>query len=75
MRVPTVYFQPLDIGARMLDEHAQTLIARGDDSTLVPDRGEDAGTLVELSSDLGTMVINTDDEDDNDGSQTMKSKS
>ncbi len=41
-----------------------TMIAHADCGTLVPD-----GTMVELESNLGTMVINSDSED-----STMKSK-
>lgn len=45
-----------------------------DDGTLVPGKGtilpmSQSGTLVELQSELGTMVINTDIDE-----QTMKSK-
>lgn len=40
-----------------------TMIAHADCGTLVPD-----GTMVELESNLGTMVINSDSED-----STMKS--
>lgn len=43
-----------------------TMIAHTDCGTLVPD----SGTMVELESNLGTMVINSDSED-----STMKSKS
>lgn len=42
-----------------------TMIAHEDCGTLVPD----SGTMVELESNLGTMVINSDSED-----ATMKSK-
>lgn len=42
-----------------------TMIAHEDYGTLVPD----SGTMVELESNLGTMVINSDSED-----STMKSK-
>lgn len=42
-----------------------TMIAHADYETLVPD----SGTMVELESNLGTMVINTDTED-----STLKSK-
>lgn len=41
-----------------------TMIAHTDCGTLVPD----SGTMVELESNLGTMVINSDSED-----STMKS--
>ena len=41
------------------------MIAHADCGTLVPD----SGTMVELESNLGTMVINSDSED-----STMKSK-
>lgn len=47
-----------------------------DDATLVPDKGgtlvpsDLSGTMVDLESDLGTMVVNADSEDD----ETMKSK-
>lgn len=42
-----------------------TMIAHTNCGTLVPD----SGTMVELESNLGTMVINSDSED-----STMKSK-
>lgn len=42
-----------------------TMIAHEDCGTLVPD----SGTMVELNSNLGTMVINSDSED-----STMKSE-
>lgn len=47
------------------DEGDGTMIAHTDYSTLVPDNG----TMVELQSNLGTMVINSDSEE-----STMKSK-
>lgn len=43
----------------------ETMIAHTDCGTLVPD----TGTMVELESNLGTMVINSDSED-----STLKSK-
>lgn len=45
------------------DNFDGTMIAHADCGTLVPD-----GTMVELESNLGTMVINSDSED-----STMKS--
>lgn len=50
-------------GRDMLDDG--TMIAHEDCGTLVPD----SGTMVELQSNLGTMVINSDSED-----ATMKSE-
>lgn len=47
------------------DEGDGTMIAHTDCGTLVPDNG----TMVELQSNLGTMVINSDSEE-----STMKSK-
>lgn len=47
------------------DEGDGTMIAHTDYGTLVPDNG----TMVELQSNLGTMVINSDSEE-----STMKSK-
>lgn len=46
------------------DNSDGTMIAHTDCGTLVPD----SGTMVELESNLGTMVINSDSED-----STMKS--
>lgn len=60
----------------MDDTANQTIVSCTDDGTLVPDKGgtlvpsSPSGTLVELESELGTMVINNDSDDD----QTMKSK-
>lgn len=51
------------------------MVSCTDDGTLVPSKdgtlkhSSPSGTLVELESDLGTMVINSDVDD-----QTMKSK-
>lgn len=56
------------------DTANQTMLSCTDDRTLVPDKGgtlvpsSPSGTLVELESELGTMVINNDSDDD----QTMK---
>lgn len=53
---------------------SQTLVKCEDDGTLVPGKGgtlvpmSQTGTLVELQSELGTMVINSDVDE-----QTMKS--
>lgn len=58
---------PADTGTLVPDRDNGdgTMIAHGDYGTLVPD----SGTMVELQSNLGTMVINSDSED-----STMKSK-
>lgn len=58
---------PADTGTLVPDRDNGdgTMIAHGDYGTLVPD----SGTMVELESNLGTMVINSDSED-----STMKSQ-
>ncbi|XP_066149196.1 serine/threonine-protein kinase 3-like isoform X1 [Euwallacea fornicatus] len=60
----------------MLDDNvSQTIISNADEGTLVPDKcgtlTNITPTLVELESNLGTMIINTDGEDD----ETMKKHS
>ncbi|XP_060516090.1 serine/threonine-protein kinase hippo-like [Cylas formicarius] len=56
-----------------VDDGNQTILSCADEGTLVPDKGgtlvpsSPSGTLVELESNLGTMVINNDIDD-----QTMK---
>lgn len=50
---------PPDTGTLVPDRDDGTMIAHTDCGTLVPD----SGTMVELSSNLGTMVINSDSED------------
>lgn len=50
---------PPDSGTLVPDRGDGTMIAHTDCGTLVPD----SGTMVELSSNLGTMVINSDSED------------
>lgn len=56
------------------DAASQTMVSCTDERTLVPAKGgtlvssSPSGTLIELDSELGTMVINTDSDED----QTMK---
>ena len=45
-----------------------TMIAHGDYGTLIAD----SGTMVELESNLGTMVINSDSEDSTMKSETLQ---
>lgn len=66
MNSRTIREFPADSGTLVpeRDNGDGTMIAHGDYGTLVPD----SGTMVELESNLGTMVINSDSED-----STMKS--
>ncbi|ERL94311.1 hypothetical protein D910_11592 [Dendroctonus ponderosae] len=68
--------QPVSESVDVNDSVNETMLSAVDDGTLVPDKGgtlvpsDLSGTMVDLESDLGTMVINADSEDD----ETMKSK-
>lgn len=61
MNSRTIKEFPADTGTLVPDRDNGdgTMIAHGDYGTLVPD----SGTMVELESNLGTMVINSDSED------------
>ncbi|KAH1029999.1 serine/threonine-protein kinase 3 [Dendroctonus ponderosae] len=66
--------QPVSESVDVNDSVNETMLSAVDDGTLVPDKGgtlvpsDLSGTMVDLESDLGTMVINADSEDD----ETMK---